>query len=232
MCPGFRWTAYVFLQHIWDIRHRQQIWEVVRNLLHWLNFTHWSLNQLGVTHIIQLLTTQLEQNPTQVTSFESTDHCGEGRACQEKVWPKGALHLGQRWNKGEKEGVEGADKEASHATSCCPRHSRAPCLWLYPLLMCHHLEGTWVSCPLGAVKRTYGRTPRWMLDTLLLQATERRGFSLGILWAPILQKTVYQETTHPPIPSHQFNRSSWRPATRVSICAGPTLTIKVILVGD
>ena len=37
-----------------------------------------------------------------------------------------------------------------------------------------------------------------MLDTLLLQATEQRGFSLGILRAPVLQKTVYQETTHPP----------------------------------
>ena len=159
--------------------------------LHPLIWTNWAWPTLSSC-------LQPNSNKIQLKSFESTDHYGEGRACQEKVWPKGALHLGQRWNKGEKEGVEGADKEASHATSCGPRPSRAPCLWLYPLLMCHHLEGTWVSCPLGAVKRTYGRTPRWMLDTLLLQATERRGFSLGILWAPILQKTVYQETTHPP----------------------------------
>ena len=137
------------------------IWEVAWtvDLLYPLNFTHWS-EPTGCYWIT-------ENKPVSdlLRGWVASD---QGRACQEKIWPKGGgcapSWAGQRGNKGGD-----ADKGRGHPTPPCgPRPSRAVCLWLYSVLICHPTIWKGRGCcaqlrrAFEAVERAYCRTPLWM----------------------------------------------------------------------
>ena len=235
MCPGFRWTAYVFLQHIWDIRHRQHIWEVVRNLLHWLNFTHWSEPTGRDPHY------PAAYNPTRTKSNSSYIFWKHRSLRGGESLPREGLTKGgaPSWTKKEQR-REGGSR--GRWQGGIPRHL----LWPQALTCSLLMALSSVNVPpfggdVGVVPIGSSQAYIWTHTTMNVGyiVASSHGTERLLSWNPVspyIAKNGVSGNNPPTHLSHhirtQFNRSSWRPATRVSICAGPTLTIKVMLVGD